>query len=129
MLKIYLCTVEYFLQNEDQLKHLSTDTAYVIRDESDAITKIREWGAYTEEARNAYNHTCEWKQTKKGMKTIYWTWDGAIYAKEWIAPNAKLVAYCSYEEKSCSMRCLMELPASDVIAYLKQEGMNLQIPS
>lgn len=129
MLKIYLCTVEYYLQNEDQSEYLSTDTNYVILDESVAVTQFKEWSAYSKEARSVYNRTCEWKQTKRGMKTIYWTWDGDFCVKEWIVPNAKLVAHIAYKESSCSMRRLMELPASDVIAYLKQEGIGLTIPS
>lgn len=125
MLKIYLCTVEYYLQNE----YLSTDYSYVIRDEAVAVEKTKEWSAYTEEARSAYNRICEWKQTKKGIKTIYWTWDGPVYAKQWVDPGAKLIAYITYQETSCSMKKLMELPATDVIAYLKQEGMSFPTPS
>ena len=129
MLKIYLCTVKYHLQDKDKDIYLSTDTRYIIRDEADAVTKTKEWSAYTKEARSAYNHTCEWKETKRGIKTYYWTWDGPFCVKQWIAPEAKLVAHITYEETSCSMRHLMELPAPDVIAYLKQEGLNLAMPS
>lgn len=129
MLKIYLCTVEYYLHNGDQIKYLSRDTSYVIRDESDAVTKVKEWSAYTEEAKQKYNYSCELRQTRKGTKAIYWTWDSAIYAKEWIAPNVKLVVKASYEESSCTAGHLLKLPATDVIAYLKQEGLNLTIPS
>lgn len=129
MLKIYLCTVEYSLLNGDHDEHLSTHTGFVIRDECEAVTKTEEWNAYTKEAMRAYNHSCEWKQTRKGMKTIYWTWDGPICIKEWRAPDVKLVANVSYKESSCSMAELMKLPATDVIAYLKQEGLNLPMPS
>lgn len=127
MLKIYSCTVEFYLQNEDKSEYLSTDTRFIIRDESVAVDKTKEWGAYTEEARSVYNYICEWKQTKKGMKAIYWTWDGPTCVKEWRMPDTKLVAHVTYEETSCSMRQLMNLPAPDVIAYMKQEGVGLSI--
>lgn len=129
MLKIYLCTVEYELHKGGSVIHLSTWSDYVIRDEENAYSKTKEFGAYTEEAQQAYCHTCELTQTKKGIKAYYWTWDRSIYAEEWIAPDAKLVAHASYKETSCSMERLMKLPAPDVIAYLKQEGLNLLIPS
>ena len=129
MLKIYLCTVEYYLQAGDKIKYLSSDSSYVIRDESEAVEKTKEWGAYTEEAINAYNHHCEWKQTKKGMKVIYWNWNYDICVKEWLAPNAKLVAHITYKESSCTAGHLLKLPATDVIAYLKQEGLSFPTPS
>ena len=129
MLKIYLCTAEYYLHNVDQTIYLISDSNYVIRNEADAVTKIKEWSAYTEEAKKAYKYSCRLHQTKKGIKAMYWNWDGGVSAKEWIAPNAKLVANITYEEAACSMKRLMELPAPDVIAYLKQEGLNLSIPS
>ena len=129
MLKIYLCTVEYYLHNEGSEEYLCTSNDYVIREETAVAPKTKEWGAYTEEAGRAYHYTCELRQTKKGIKAMYWNWDGGVYAKEWIAPNAKLIAHCTYQEAWCSMKRLMELPAPDVIAYLKQEGLNLTMPS
>ena len=129
MLKIYVCTVEYSLQSGHQDEYLSTEYKYVIKDESVAVTKTKEWNAYSSEARSAYNRICEWKQTKRGIKTHYWTWDGPVCVKEWRSPNAKLVAHITYKEASCSIKQLMELPATDVIAYLKQEGLNLSMPS
>lgn len=124
MLKIYLRTVEYGLHNGDQIIYLSTNSDYVIKDEEEAHNKTAEFGAYTEDAKDAYCHSCELTQTKKGMKAYYWTWDRSVFAKEWIAPNAKLVAHITYKEASCSMKRFMQLPVNDVIAYLKQEGMN-----
>jgi hypothetical protein len=131
MLKIYLCTVEYSLQYGNQEEYLSTDTSFVIRDEAEAVEKTKEWGAYTAEARSAYNHICEWKQTKKGIKAIYNTswYDDDVCVKEWLAPNAKLIANISYQEASCTAGHLLKLPATDVIAYLKQEGMSFQTHS
>ena len=129
MLKIYLCELKYELQDENRIIHLSTNTHYEIADEVAAVPKTIEFGAYTEEAANVYVHSCELRETKKGIKAEYWTWEGTVYAKEWIAPNVKLVVHIAYKESSCSMKRLMELPAPDVIAYLKQEGLNLTMPS
>lgn len=129
MLKIYLCTVEYYLCNKDHVKYLCSDSNYVIRDEAVAVSKTKEWGAYTEAAKEAYYYDCDFHKTKKGIKAMYWNWDGGVYAKEWLAPNAKLVVHITYEEKSCSAGHLLKLPATDVIAYLKQEGLNFPTTS
>lgn len=129
MLKIYLCTIEYYLQNENQTKYLCSNSDYIIRDESAAIPKTKEWGAYTDDAKEAYSYSCDLHKTKKGIKAMYWTWENEICVKEWLAPNAKLVAKLSFKEKSCSAGHLLKLPATEVIAYLKQEGMYFQTPS
>ena len=129
MLKIYLCNIEYELHNNGRIINLSTDSQYAIIDEESAIPRTVEFGAYTEDAVNAYSHSCELQKTRKGIKAFYWTWDCPVYAKEWVAPDAKLVVNISYKEEPCSMKRLMELPATDVIAYFKQEGLNLLIPS
>lgn len=129
MLKIYLCTTEFYLRDKDYKTYLHTDTRYVIRDESVAVNKTKEWNAYTKEAKDAYDSSCNLLEKRKGIKALYWTWEGPVYAREWIAPDAKLVANISYKEKSCSAGHLLKLPATDVIAYLKQEGMNLVMPS
>jgi hypothetical protein len=129
MLKLYLCKVKYELRNKDQVMSLESDANYVIRDEEVAVPTTKELGAYTDTASRAYPYSCDMRKTRKGTKAIYWTWNGVVYAKEWIAPDAKLVMYIDYEESWCSMKRLMELPAPDVIAYLKQEGLNLTMPS
>ena len=129
MLKIYRWTNKYELCNDKYHKQLSTLTGLCIKDESDAVDTILEYDAYTKAASRAYCKNAELKQKRKGIKAIYWTYDGAVYAKQWLAPNAKLIVHCSYEEDSCSMSRLMELNAPDVIAYLKQEGLILSVPS
>lgn len=125
MLKIYRCTIKYELHNDNKIIDLSTETQYVIRDESEVTPKTKEFGAYTDEAADVYNHSYNFRPTKKGMRASCWTWDSTVYLNEWQAPDAKLVVHLSYEEESCTMKQLMNLKATDVIAYLKQEGLNL----
>lgn len=129
MLKIYHWHNEYKLCNGNRSIRLSSLGGLCIKDESEAVGKTEEFGAYTKEASKVYCSNAEFKQKRKGIKAIYWKYDGAVYAKQWLAPDAKLVVNSSYEEVSCSMKQLMELDADKVIAYLKQEGLNLTIPS
>lgn len=129
MLKIYHWRNEYKLCNDNRSIRLSSLSGLCIKEESEAVDTITEYNAYTKEASRAYYSNAELKQKRKGIKAIYWTYDGAVYAKQWLAPDAKLVVHSFYEEASCSMKQLMELPAPDVIAYLKQEDLNLTIPS
>lgn len=129
MLKIYKRTIKYELHNEGCVKELNVDTEYVIRDEKSVAPKTAEFGAYTEKAHEAYIFCSELKQKKKGKLSYFYGWPSEFYLREWDAPNAKLVMHVSYKESSCSMRRLMELPATDVIAYLKQEGLSLVTPS
>ena len=127
MLKIYLMKHKYELHGKNRIIKLSTSSNYVIRDEEKAVNGTMEFDAYTEEADDMYNYEVKLSQTKKGMRASYWTWDSIVYARQWIEPDAKLVIHIDYEETSCSMRKLMELPAIDVIAYLKQECIPLMI--
>ena len=129
MLKIYLSETEYALNYGDKIYCLRSRYGLCIKDESEAVDDIQEFGAYTKEAFDAYPSIVEYKECRKGMKAIYWTYDGPVYTKQWVAPNAKLVMSSSYEETSCSMKQLMDLPSDKVIAYLKQEGLNLTMNS
>lgn len=129
MLKIYLRTVEYYVNNEDKVEYLTTRSDYVIRDEADAVEHIDEFGVYTEQAKRIYGSNCSSKKTKKGMKVVYDTWGSRISVREWSAPNAKLVLRYTFKEDTCSMKYLMTLPAPDVAAYLRQECLNLTITS
>lgn len=129
MLKIYLRTIKYEIHNEDKVVKLNTNSEYVIRDEEIAIPKTIELGVYTDEAHRVYVYTSDLRERKKGKLAYYWSWEHEVYLREWKAPNAKLVMHVTYEEDSCSMQELMDHPATDVIAYLKQEGMNLILPS
>ena len=129
MLKIYLRRSKFELHNNDELINLGTFTTTVIREESEAVSETVELGAYTEAAEKSFYPDCEFFQKRKGIKAIYWKRDGCAVLKQWLAPNAKLIRYRAYTEYSCSMSELMKLPVSNVIAYLKQEGMNLILPS
>lgn len=129
MLKIYLRTIKYEIHNEDRIAKLNTYSCYAIRDEEIAFSKTIELGAYTDEAQRAYAYSSDLTQKKKGKLAYYCGWPSSVYLRQWKAPDAKLVMHLTYEEDDCSVKELMTLPAPDVIAYLKQEGMNLVIPS
>lgn len=127
MLKIYLMRLKYELHGKDKIINLSTDSNYVIEDDAKTLNDTMELSAYTKEAADMYNYEAKLTQTKKGIRASYWTWNSVAYAKQWIEPDAKLVIHLTYEETPCSMRELMRLPATDVIAYLKQECIPLMI--
>ena len=127
MLKIYLVRMKYELHGKNKIMKLSTSSHYAIKEESDAIDDTIAFDAYTEDASDMYNYEVKLSQTRKGMMASYWTWDSMVYTRQWIEPDAKLVIHIDYDEVSCSMRKLMELPAIDVIAYLKQECIPLMI--
>lgn len=129
MLKIYLRTIQYEIHNEGKIAKLNSSSCYVIRTEDVAVPKTIELGAYTDEAHRVYVYSSDVKQKKKGKLSYYYGWPCEVYLREWDAPNAKLVLHVTYEEDDCSMKELMTLPVTDVIAYLKQEGMNLIVPS
>jgi hypothetical protein len=123
MLKIYLRRSKFELHNHDELIKLDSWSNIVIKDETEATPQTIEYGAYTDEAKWAYTVGCAFHQKKKGILATYWKWEGCAILKQWLAPNAKLIKYVTYEEYSCSMKELMNLPTTDVIAYLKQEGI------
>lgn len=129
MLKIYLCRHRYELFDGKRTIKLKTSTHTVIKDEDDAVNGVVEFNAYTEAAEKAYYPDCNLVQKRKGVRAEYWHWEGCTIAKEWLSPDVKLIRYSTYTEYNCSMTELMKLPATDVIAYLKQEGLNLTIPS
>lgn len=129
MLKIYWRHTKYELHNNDNVISLHRPCRLVIMDENDAVAGSIEFGAYTEDAEKAYYPDCELQKKNKGIRAIYWTYDGPVHVKQWIAPNAKLIVHRSYSETSCSMKSLMDLPAPDVIAYLKQEGLSVALSS
>lgn len=132
MLKIYLCTVHYELHSGDKKCQLGTWDYFVIADENHVSTHTKMWSAYSEDAAKVYGGGCHIYEKKKGRTARYtllsdFMRDATL--KEWEEPNAQLVAHISYKERACSMKHLMTLPATDVIAYLKQEGLNLVMPS
>ena len=129
MLKIYLRTIKYEIHNDGKTVKLNDNCCYVIRDEEVAVSKTIELGAYTDEAHRVYVYSSDVKQKKKGKQAYYCGWPCEVYLKEWEAPDAKLVLNVTYKKDDCSMKELMTLPASDVVAYLKQEGLTLSTPS
>lgn len=123
MLKIYLKTVKHMIDGEYTIHHSSR---YVIEDESVAKTSTTEIGLYD----NSITNIGYWymkSDCKKGVKILVDTSDGLMTFKQWKNPDAKLVATITYKEQSCSMNRLFDLDADKVIAYLKQEGVNLLV--
>lgn len=131
MLKIYLGCIDYELHTKNKIRYIGEKTYYTILDESDANTKTKEVSVYSDEATELYRYfgPCAVYNKRKGMVAVYEYFLDTYTIKEWSDPDAKLVVNLSYKEASCSMKKLMELSAKDVIAYLKQEGLNLQMPS
>ena len=129
MLKIYRCRNEFKLFDGKRTIKLKTSSHTVIKDEAAAVDCVTEIGAYTNDAEKAYFPDCYLHQKRKGIQAEYWHYDGCVVAKEWLSPNVKLIRHSTYTEYSCSMTDLMKLPAQDVIAYLKQEGIGLVTPS
>ena len=129
MLKIYFTTITYELKAGDQREPLDSYQYFTIKEEQDAVSTTKEFSAYSMEAAKAYLNGCDIYEKKKGRKAVYRGWPSDIWLSEWLEPDAKLIVHRSYKEKSCSMQQLMKLDANDVIAYLKQEGLNLLIPS
>lgn len=129
MLKIYLATIIYELQTTDKKELLDTHEYFVIKEEKDAVPSTKEFGAYSTDAAKIYINGCDIYEKKKGRKAVYSSWPGDVWINEWSEPDAKLIAHICYKEKSCSMAQLMKLPATDVIAYFKQECMDLIMPS
>ena len=128
MLKIYLRKITYEIHNEGKVEYLNSGSHYVIREEEMVTSETVEWDAYSDEAHNAYGPVDVWHR-KKGNEIKYIAWYNSIYLKQWRSPNAKLVKHITYKERDCSMKELMDLPSADVIAYLKQEGMGLIMPT
>ena len=127
MLKIYTRHNQYELCGGTRSIELSSLNKLCIMEESEAVDKTTEYDAYTMDAVRAYDLNATLKQKAKGTKALYWTYEGIVYAKQWKVPDAKLIVHSTYEESWCSLKRLMDLPASDVIAYLKQEGISLSM--
>jgi hypothetical protein len=128
MLKIYLAKLKCELHIKNKIKHIGEKTYYTILDESDADTKTKEFSVYSDDATQLYRYVgpCAVYNKRKGMVAVYEYFLDTYTIKEWVDPDAKLVANLSYKEHSCSMEKLMTLPATDVIAYFKQEGLCFQ---
>jgi hypothetical protein len=129
MLKIYRATITYELETTKQKNLLDSHSYFIIKEEKDVISTYQEFSAYSEEAAKVYLNGCDIYEKKKGRRAVYRGWPSDIWVSEWLEPDAKLIVHISYKEKSCSMHELMKLDVNDVIAYLKQEGLNLLIPS
>lgn len=129
MLKIYLRTVDCAIHDKNKVIDLGSSSNYVIKDEMLAVSKTTEFGAYTDEAHKEYPFASGVQQKKKGRVACYGAWLDEAYLKEWKSPDAKLVVHTTYEEALCPTREFMRMDITDVIAYLKQEGLNFSAHS
>jgi hypothetical protein len=129
MLKIYRATIVYELETKKQKALLDSHSYFIIKEEKNVVSTYQEFGAYSEEAAKAYLNGCDIYEKRKGRRALYMSWPSEVWVNEWSEPDAKLIVRATYKETSCSMQQLMKLPATDVIAYLKQEGLNSAVPS
>lgn len=126
MLKIYRKTIINEIYSDGVEYDISHDSFYTIEDEDYANSSVREYKLYGDEIQNAYG-TIDIFDKKRGRVVYVYGDDCLLRFKQWKEPNAKLVQYVRYKECSCSMNQLFRLPADKVIAYLKQEGVNLTL--
>ena len=128
MLKIYLAHIDYELHTKNKTYYIGDKTYHTILDEAEAEIKTKEVSAYSDEAARLYRYVgpCAVYNKGKGMVAVYEYFLDSYTIKEWVDPEVTLVATLSYKEHSCSMEKLMKLPATDVIAYFKQEGLCFQ---
>ena len=126
MLKIYRKTIINEIHRDDTRFSVSHDSFYTIEDEDYTQASIREYNLYSDEIQNVYIAPDIYDK-KRGRVVYVYSDDGLLKFKQWKAPNVKLLQYIYYKEQSCSMNELFRLNADKVIAYLKQEGINLMI--
>jgi hypothetical protein len=124
MLKIYLKTVKHEIHNDGEKYKVNHRSFYVIEDEATAKSAINECSLYHDELHNVINFF-DGYNTNRGRVIYVYGDDCRLKFKQWKEPNAKIVEYASYREHACSMDRLCRLPADQVIAYLKQEGIGL----
>lgn len=129
MLKIYLATISYKIKKKDEVIDLNSYSNYTIKEEQNAVHTTKEFSAYADNISELYNGSCYVDKKKRGRFAVFVSWDYDVYLKEWKCPDAKLIMSTSYQETQCSMQQLFKLEANQVIAYLKQEGIILSIPS
>ena len=126
MLKIYRKTIINEIHSNGVEYDISHDSFYTIEDEDYAKSYVREYKLYGDEIQNAYS-ALDIFDKKRGRVVYVYGDDCLLRFKQWKEPNAKLVQYIHYKEHSCSMNELFRLPADKVIAYLKQEDVNLPV--
>lgn len=128
MLKIYLKIVRHKIHSDGVEYNVSHRSFYTIEDDSVANSYIMEHNLYSDALKNVISY-CDTFDQKRGRVVWIYGSDCFLKFKQWKKPDAKLIERVSYKEHYCSMNELCRLPADKVIAYLKQEGMNLILPS
>lgn len=126
MLKIYLKTIKHIIQDKDEEYTAYYKSRYVIEEEDGVRSSTSELSIYDDNIENVGYWYVATKK-KQGFKVVVDTEDGLLTFKQWKDPDVKLIKTINYKEQSCSMNHLFDLPADKVIAYLKQEGVNLLV--
>ena len=126
MLKIYLKTIKYEIHSDGAEYDIANASFHTIEEKTNAKSYIREYNLYGDEIQNVY-YGFDIYDNKRGRVVYVHGDDCFLKFKQWKEPNAKLVEYVYYKEHSCSMNELFKLKADQVIAYLKQEGVNLMV--
>lgn len=126
MLKIYLKKIHHEIHSGDSEWVVNHRCFYTIEDESYTNSYTRECSLYHDELNNIISY---FESFDKKRGRVVWVWgdDCVLRFKQWKEPDAKLIEHVSYVECACSMNELCRLPADKVIAYLKQEDLNLTL--
>ena len=126
MLKIYLKRINQII-NQDHITYgVYHSSFYVIEDEECARSYTREYNIYSDNINSVSCNCCYYEEKRGAVVTVYGD-DCFLKFKSWKRPDVKLIEIVEYVEHTCSMRELCKLPADKVIAYLKQEGLNLTL--
>lgn len=120
MLKIYLKKIDRIINDGPMTYGVDMIRQYVIADEANAKSYSREYNIYSDRI----SHNCCYYETRRGSVVTVYGRDCFLKFKSWKHPGIKLIEIVEYVERPCSMKELMHLPAPDVIAYLKQEGID-----
>lgn len=126
MLKIYYKRTLYFIRDGDMIYDVDFRGRHVIEDEEVAKNYDREYNIYSDNI-NSICNCCGYYEGKRGAVVTVYGHDCFLKFKSWKHPNVKLIEVVEYADCVCSMRELSYLPADQVIAYLKQEGLNLTL--
>lgn len=126
MLKIYRKTVIHEIHNHEEKCTIAHSSFYTIEDEDNIQPIMKEYSLYSDEAKDACFDLYV-DDSKRGRVARAYAMLGCYKFEQWKKPDAKLIKYVHYKEQSCSMKELWNLNANKVIAYLKQEGINLSL--
>lgn len=126
MLKIYRKTILHEIHSDGVEYKVKRCSFYTIEEEACTQPYTRECSLYHDELHQIASYY-DYVDKRHGRMVYVYGTDGFYKFKQWKEPDAKLIEHVSYKEHACSMNELCRLPAPDVIAYLKQEGLNFSL--